>query len=111
MTYSEYIQTEEWAALREQALIRACYECEECGSPFRLQVHHIEYLSDWHSDNLDNLKVLCRKCHAWAHGIGLPAQPESVGISESVKAVMEAALLGPRHDLDRIKPIGYPREA
>ena len=62
MDYQEYLLSDLWRAARMNAIRKAFYRCEKCGSPIRLEVHHLSY------DNLGNerkedLRVLCEKCH------------------------------------------------
>ncbi|MYD85872.1 MAG: HNH endonuclease [Acidobacteria bacterium] len=62
-----------WAATRREAIRRARYQCERCGSigirGGRLEVHHKVALSDGGDPfDLDNLRVLCRTCHFASHG-------------------------------------------
>ena len=47
--------------LKAQVKERDGYQCQSCGSPFDLVVHHI----DWNKMNpdIDNLITLCRRCH------------------------------------------------
>lgn len=52
------------ARVRKLALDRARWRCERCGSPERLQVHHVSGASD---RSLFNALVLCEPCHAEEH--------------------------------------------
>ena len=56
-----------WALRRRQAVERSGYRCERCGNTGRLEVHHKQRIADGGTDELDNLEVLCRKCHFAAH--------------------------------------------
>ena len=42
-------------------------KCEICGSKDDLQLHHIIPINMFGDNRLDNLTVLCRKCHAAVH--------------------------------------------
>ena len=42
--------------------------CSKCGSQPYLHVHHIKPLSKGGSNELSNLKLLCKKCHSNEHG-------------------------------------------
>jgi 5-methylcytosine-specific restriction endonuclease McrA len=61
--------------LRQEVLRAANFECAQCGAhpePGRsvvLHVHHKKYLKRGGNDDLDNLEVLCRPCHAGKHAV------------------------------------------
>lgn len=60
--YRAYLRSPEWRARRLEFLEDAEYQCQECGSNKKLQVHHLSY------DNLgdeteDDVEVLCKECH------------------------------------------------
>ena len=55
-----------WKSVREWALQRAGYKCEECGCDFSLQVHHKTY-SRLGKEHPDDLIVLCQVCHELEH--------------------------------------------
>lgn len=66
----------DWDAKRKQVLRRDDYTCQRCGhqsGPHAgdegrvLQAHHIEKLSDGGSNELSNLRTLCRPCHGVQH--------------------------------------------
>jgi hypothetical protein len=42
--------------------------CEECHSDKELDLHHVSPLRSGGSNDLSNLKILCRPCHRRAHG-------------------------------------------
>lgn len=67
--YRAYLKTEHWAALRQQAIDRDGTQCVQCGSSKNINVHHIRYRQTFWDTLLEDLKVLCRKCHAKEHGI------------------------------------------
>jgi 5-methylcytosine-specific restriction endonuclease McrA len=74
-----YYRTPAWWAIRKEALKRDSYRCQECGrghkdddprlKPGRrvvLEVHHLTYKRFGH-ERLEDLKTLCRRCHATEH--------------------------------------------
>lgn len=44
-------------------------KCEDCGTSQNLTIHHVTPKKDGGSNNITNLKVLCRCCHDKVHGI------------------------------------------
>lgn len=69
--------TEDWRNIREGALERDGYQCVECGAEETLEVHHIEPTDEGGTDDLENLKTLCRTCHLEEHGS--TTGPDSLG--------------------------------
>ena len=65
--YQVYLHSPTWAVRRADALERAGYVCEECGTPYGLQVHHIDY-AHLGREQAHDLMVLCRECHQRMHG-------------------------------------------
>jgi DNA-directed RNA polymerase subunit RPC12/RpoP len=52
-----------WKDIREAALERAGYSCEECGTAnVVLHAHHLTYERLGH-ELLEDLEILCRRCH------------------------------------------------
>ncbi len=64
--YKEYLKTDHWLNLREEALKRAGKRCQVCGYRKNLQVHHNTYKNIGHED-IEDLVVLCWKCHKTFH--------------------------------------------
>lgn len=68
----KFYKTKTWEKVRENALRRDKYLCQECGRPAEV-VHHIIHLTEENvndpeiSLNLDNLKSLCSECHFAEH--------------------------------------------
>jgi hypothetical protein len=58
---------ENWNELRLVALARDDHSCGNCASRSELHVHHIVPLSKGGSNNLSNLRTLCRNCHTKLH--------------------------------------------
>lgn len=71
-TYKRYLKTHHWQQLRQQALDRANGKCEMCGYiPWKkgvLQVHHKTYINVG-NESLDDLIVVCARCHMELHNI------------------------------------------
>ena len=66
MRYPDYLQSEEWKALKPKVFGRSNGLCEQCGGKAR-DTHHIKYPKDFKSDSEDNLIALCRMCHIATH--------------------------------------------
>lgn len=83
--YFVYIESDRWKIKRDQATNRVKNKCEECGSPYDLQVHHLTY-ARLGNENLKDLKVLCRDCHIIAHEgkLGMPLD----SLTEEYKAIV-----------------------
>lgn len=65
--YRAYLASPEWQERRQEALTRAGNRCELCESTRRLHVHHLSY-RHFRNEPPKDLQVLCRDCHAKAHG-------------------------------------------
>lgn len=57
----------QWDAIREVALQRDNYTCQDCGNRDDLAVHHIVPWAKTQDNSLSNLVTLCRACHSRAH--------------------------------------------
>ena len=56
--------TSAWAILRNTALFRDNWTCQQCGARnTRLEVDHILARADGGMDDLENLQTLCVLCH------------------------------------------------
>lgn len=77
-----YLLTESWLNIRKEVLERDRYECQHCGAEnpvATLEVHHIIPVRLNGSDELENLIVLCQRCHNSLHYLGEdPKYPVSV---------------------------------
>ncbi len=67
----EFYKTKQWFKVRQKALMRANYCCEECGVCQRkgLHVHHVKSRKAYPMMALElrNLVVLCGSCHNRKH--------------------------------------------
>lgn len=63
--YGQY--PENWGDIRQAVLKRDGYCCANCRSTENLHVHHIVPLSVGGSNELSNLKTLCKACHTKLH--------------------------------------------
>lgn len=75
VNYGELLQRIEWKQKREQILHRDSFQCRNCKSGSRLQVHHKQYQrykssgkfkSPWNYEN-KYLITLCNDCHRTGH--------------------------------------------
>jgi hypothetical protein len=57
----------DWATRRTQVHARDG-SCVDCGSGRKLQAHHVVPLARGGTNRIENLKLLCEKCHRAAHG-------------------------------------------
>ena len=67
LPYLEYLKTDHWKQMRNMALAQAGNRCQLCNNEKGLQVHHRTYERVGHED-LKDMTVLCRRCHAAFHG-------------------------------------------
>lgn len=68
MPYQDYLQSDEWSRLRALVIGRAGGACERCRrTAGEWNVHHLTYERRGH-ENLEDLILLCRRCHAIEHG-------------------------------------------
>lgn len=66
--YLAYIDSDEWAELRDECLSEAGRTCVMCGAQ-AVTAHHHTYPPDWDysKDKLSNLVALCWPCHRKEH--------------------------------------------
>lgn len=60
-----------WLLLRRVVLERDHYRCRCCGTPEKVDVHHIRFRSVGGEDSTRNTCALCRVCHAETHAYRL----------------------------------------
>ncbi len=69
--YTEYLQSNKWKKIARKIRAKYNYKCAECNSTIDLNVHHLTYEHIGNEQkHLDDLVLLCNKCHKTAHGIG-----------------------------------------
>jgi len=66
--YQKYLNSQKWDELRKEAYEMANHRCELCGD-FAEAVHHIKYPKSFSEDCLENLLVVCDRCHKLLHGL------------------------------------------
>lgn len=81
--YKDYRKSKEWEDLKNVALKRANNTCEVCGKSAQV-VHHKTYPANFKDDNLDNLQVLCKKCHYNIHKKQIEYKKKEALFTESV---------------------------
>jgi hypothetical protein len=86
--YLTYVQSPEWRARRNRALVRAGWCCERCQSRRTLQVHHKTYERlgcEWDQD----LEVLCANCHEGEHIDQMEASGDGIYFRLTRQALFE----------------------
>lgn len=69
MVYQEYLQGSHWQEVKDRALNFYGRKCAECGvTEGQLDVHHLTY-ERLGCEHIEDLIVLCRKCHKNYHGL------------------------------------------
>jgi 5-methylcytosine-specific restriction endonuclease McrA len=71
--YCEYMHSPAWQATRERAFAVRGRACEQCGRMGPLEIHHVHYFTLGH-ERPEDLRVLCRFCHAKADRARRPAR-------------------------------------
>lgn len=66
--YEIYLESLEFAPIRQAVFKRDGYKCVVCSSSDSLRAHHLTYLHVYHED-LRDLITLCDRCHAIYHNI------------------------------------------
>lgn len=67
--YKRFLSTEYWRLIRIKKIEESGNHCVKCAQTEHLEVHHVTY--EHHGDELHHLNdliVLCRKCHSTVHG-------------------------------------------
>ena len=67
--HRKFIKSAVWAAIREQVFNERGRLCENCGFDRYLQVHHLTYDRFGGEELMEDLQILCRKCHSEVHEI------------------------------------------
>jgi len=65
--YTVYLNSAAWKLLRRKALDHADDRCQTCNTNKSLQVHHRVYPKELGTEKLNDLTVLCNKCHYLFH--------------------------------------------
>lgn len=65
--YAVYLKTDHWRQLRATKIAVCGRACLRCGSLREIQVHHVNYRNIY-DVQLEDLEVLCKRCHKLAHG-------------------------------------------
>ena len=66
MNYHEYMESDEWKAVRGKRMKLDHFQCTMCGTAKNLTVHHITY-DRLGREDMDDLITLCKGCHAKVH--------------------------------------------
>ena len=60
-------KTAGWKRLRRRVLDRDGWRCRKCGRAGRMEVDHVVPVKAGGTDDLDNLRAICRDCHIARH--------------------------------------------
>ena len=71
LSYEEQLVDKRWKEFREKVLNHNGKKCENCGSVRNLQIHHPRYIEGHYAweYGIDEVVVLCDKCHKLMHSI------------------------------------------
>lgn len=70
MRYLQYIESEDWKLLRAAKLKLSGYACEACKKKTpHPHVHHVIYRLPIESGQIDDLRIMCDRCHNRWHTI------------------------------------------
>lgn len=68
LSYDEFLQSQYWQVVRKYILYKNGCKCQLCSETKELHVHHKTYKHRGHEHkHLEDLIVLCSKCHARHH--------------------------------------------
>lgn len=73
--YREFLKTDFWkdmSAMKRRIVKR----CERCPTTKTLQCHHRIYRDSWYDTRMEDLEVVCKKCHQEEHGLRDPEQEQ-----------------------------------
>lgn len=59
--------TREWSRIRRSVFDRDGHRCRACGKAGRLEAHHMVQLARGGTNDIGNLRTLCRGCHILTH--------------------------------------------
>lgn len=65
--YSDYLASAHWKNLRKLAFATLGNHCHCCGSPIRIQLHHLNYSRGWAGTTIEDLIPLCSTHHNALH--------------------------------------------
>ena len=69
MSYDQFLSSPYWKVISAYKKLQAGYRCQLCNSSERLAVHHRTYENHGYEiEHLDDLVVLCERCHSKFHG-------------------------------------------
>lgn len=104
--YAQFLQSKFWINLSRQKR-KMVGRCERCGSRKCLQSHHRFYREDWNLTQLEDLEVLCRKCHSKHHGIKTVSRRDKAKLKSTAKS--DAAMARLKKGCPKSKDITFLR--
>jgi hypothetical protein len=78
--YELYLQSDEWAAIRNDLFAIRGKKCERCSNTKNLHVHHLHYKNIYQEEPAD-LEILCAKCHANEHKLNGKSNEPKIGVA------------------------------
>lgn len=75
--YREFLKSDFWKSFSNAKKESVGGKCEKCGAKKSLNAHHVVYRNPWTAVRMEDLIVLCRKCHRKAHGIKKPRKSKT----------------------------------
>lgn len=66
-SYQKYLSSDRWQELRQECLEKFDHKCATCNQNYQLHVHHRTYENKDTENEINDLVVLCSKCHTLIH--------------------------------------------
>ena len=96
LKYFYYLKTSLWRIISEEIKRRANWKCQ-CGCRENLQTHHLSNVH--HGEEhlyMDDLQVLCRKCHQGLHGTSIKDAEKKRQRDNKKESILAQIPLGPQ---------------
>lgn len=106
--YEAYLKTKHWKNKRDEILKRDQYQCQRCGSPNDLVVHHKTYNKTLGHEKNCHLITYCNKCHRTIHN----QQKDTKDITKKINKLVSGLTKNEKENLyKKLIQSGYYEQA